>query len=205
MWRTIKMKKILLMVLAVLLFSCEDNTAEEDYSLKLWVNGEEVNVESDFKQVTTYTESVEYAGYDSTVTFLKKIFVIHLQKDAGRIEADKEHYAIVFTDWEGDLSNGLPIDGGAYQWPSVCSACPRACMHGAPSKWIRMEVNGTDDYSVSGTGHLDEIINNTISGDAEGTFWSPITETYVSGKIKFNNLKVETNKENTPYDNYGGR
>ena len=49
------MKKILLMVLAVLLFSCEDNTAEEDYSLKLWVNGEEVNVESDFKQVTTYT------------------------------------------------------------------------------------------------------------------------------------------------------
>ena len=146
------MKKILLMVLAVLLFSCEDNTAEEDYSLKLWVNGEEVNVESDFKQVTTYTESVEYAGYDSTVTFLKKIFVIHLQKDAGRIEADKEHYAIVFTDWEGDLSNGLPIDGGAYQWPSVCSACPRACMHGAPSKWIRMEVNGTDDYSVSGTG-----------------------------------------------------
>ena len=202
------MKKILLMVLAVLLFSCEDNTAEEDYSLKLWVNGEEVNVESDFKQVTTYTESVEYAGYDSTVTFLKKIFVIHLQKDAGRVEADKEHYAIVFTDWEGDLSNGLPIDGGAYQWPSVCSACPRACMHGAPSKWVRMEIIGEDDYGISGTAHIESIVESgdtwIISGDGEGIFYNPYSEINMQGRIEFTNLKVDTSQDNTPYFDYGG-
>ena len=202
------MKKILLMVLAVLLFSCEDNTAEEDYSLKLLVNGEEVNVESDFKQVTTYTESVEYAGYDSTVTFLKKIFVIHIQKDAGRVEADKEHYAIVFTDWEGDLSNGLPIDGGAYQWPSVCSACPRACMHGAPSKWVRMEIIGEDDYGISGTAHIESIVESgdtwIISGDGEGIFYNPYSEINMQGRIEFTNLKVDTSQDNTPYFDYGG-
>ena len=197
-------RKLFLSLVLMFTFSCED-LLEEEFPMKLWLNGEEIDVQAEYERITTFGEQIEYVGYDTTKTFLKKIFIIHFQKEAGRIELTNEHYAVVFTDWEGDTSNGLPIDKGEYQWPSVCSACPRACMHGAPSKWIRMEVNGTDDYSVSGTGHLDEIINNTISGDAEGTFWSPITETYVSGKIKFNNLKVETNKENTPYDNYGGR
>ena len=201
-------RKLFLSLVLMFTFSCEDNTAEEDYSLKLWVNGEEVNVESDFKQVTTYTESVEYAGYDSSVTFIKKILVIHFQKEDSRVDLNKEHYAVIFTDWEGDTSNGLPIDEGSYQWPSICPVCPRACMHGEPSKWVRMEIIGDSDVAVSGTAHIESIDENgdtwTISGEGEGIFYNPYSEENMSGRIEFTNLKVDTSQDNTPYFNYGG-
>ena len=150
-------KKILLVVSLLFAFSCEDSKMEEVVPMKLWLNGEEVDVEREYEKITTYGEEVEYAGYDSTITFTKKIFVIHFQKDAGRVELNKEHYAVVFTDWEGDVSNTKPVDEGHYVWPSICSVCPRACMHGAESKWVRMEIPGDDDVSISGEAHLEEV------------------------------------------------
>jgi hypothetical protein len=202
-------KKILLVASLLFAFSCEDNVVEEESTMKLWLNGEEIDVTANYEKITTFAEEVEYVGYDSTKTFIKKIFVIHFQKEGGRVELSKEHYAVVFTDWEGDLENGQPIDGGSYQWPSVCPVCPRACMHGAESKWVRMEIPGDQDVSVSGTAHIEEIQgsdgNWRISGDGEGTFFNPFADANVNGKIEFTNLKIESDSEESPYHNYGGR
>ena len=198
-------KKLLVLIPLLFVLGCEDNISDEPEStMKLWLNGEEVDVEANYKSITTYAEEVEYQGYDSSQTFIKKIFIIHFQKDAGRVEIDKEHYAVVFTDWEGDLSNGLPIDEGSYQWPSVCPVCPRACMHGAPSKWVRMEILGDTDYSISGTAHVDEISNGRITGEGVGTFYNPYAEVEMHGRIEFTDLQVESDTENTPYFDYGG-
>ena len=202
-------KKLFLVLTLLFTFSCDDLLVEDEYPMKLWLNGEEVDVEAEYQRITTFAEEVEYAGYDSSITFIKKILVIHFQKDAGRVEIDKEHYAVVFTDWEGDTSNGLPIDEGSYQWPSVCPVCPRACMHGAPSKWVRMEILGDEDYGVSGQAHIESLNESgdswTITGDAEGIFYNPYSEENMHGVIEFTNLEIETDEDNTPYFNYGGR
>ena len=202
-------KRILLVLSMLFLFSCEDNIVEEVSSMKLWLNGEEVDVEANYEKITTYAEEVEYTGYDSTVTFIKKILVIHFQKEGDRVELNKEHYAVIFTDWEGDLSNGLPIDVGEYKWPSVCPVCPRACMHGAPSKWVRMEIPGDGDISIGGEAHIDNVVGSggdwTITGAGEGTFYNPFAEANMTGKIEFTDLEVSTDKDDSPYHNYGGR
>ena len=201
-------KKILLVLSLLFIFSCEDNIVEEETSMKLWLNGEEVDVEANYEKITTYGEEVEYLNTEDDQTYTKKILVIHFQKDPGRVELTKEHYAVVFTDWEGDTSNGLPIDEGQYQWPSVCPVCPRACMHGEPSKWVRMEIIGEDDYGISGEAHVDNIYGEdgswTVSGTGEGIFYNPYAEANMEGRIEFTNLKVEKDTANTPYSDYGG-
>ena len=177
--------------------------------MKLWLNGEEIDVEAEYKRITTYGEEVEYFNDEDSTTYIKKILVIHFQKDADRVELNKEHYAVIFTDWEGDASNGQPIDVGSYQWPSVCPVCPRKCIHGAPSKWVRMEIPGDGDISVGGEAHIDNVVgsegNWTITGVGEGTFYNPFVDANMSGKIEFKNLKVNTDSEESPYHNYGGR
>ena len=202
------MKKLFLTLAVLFTFSCEDTRVEEPMSMKLWLNGEEVDVASEYQRISTFADQSEYTGFDTTKTFLKKILIIHFQKDAGRLELSKEHYAVVFTDWEGDTTNGLPIDAGEYQWPSVCPVCPRACMHGAPSKWVRMEIIGDSDVAISGTAHIETINENgdtwTISGEGEGIFYNPYAEANMEGRIEFTNLKVEKDTANTPYSDYGG-
>jgi len=199
--------RILLGLTMLFTFSCDD-LLEEEFPMKLWLNGVEVDVQAEYERITTFGEQIEYQGYDTTKTFLKKIFIIHFQKEAGRIEITNEHYAVVFTDWEGDTTNGLPIDEGQYQWPSVCPVCPRACMHGAPSKWVRMEIIGEDDYGVSGQAHIESINQSgdgwTITGDAEGIFYNPYSEEDMHGVIEFTDLVIETDEDNTPYFDYGG-
>ena len=125
-------KRILLVLSMLFVFSCDDNIVEEESSMKLWLNGEEVDVEATYEKITTYGEEVDYVNGDGT-TYIKKILVIHFQKEGDRVELNKEHYAVIFTDWEGDATNGQPIDKGSYLWPSVCPVCPRKCVLGAPS------------------------------------------------------------------------
>ena len=200
-------RKLFLSLVLMFTFSCDD-LLEEEYPMKLWLNGEEIDVQAEYERITTFGEQIEYVGYDTTKTFLKKIFIIHFQKEAGRIELTNEHYAVVFTDWEGDTSNSQPIDEGQYVWPSVCPVCPRACMHGEPSKWVRMEIIGEDDYGILGTAHIESIDDSgdtwTITGDGEGTFYNPYSEANMEGRIEFTNLVIETDEENTPYSDYGG-
>jgi len=202
-------KRILLVLSLIFTFSCEDNVVEEESSMKLWLNGEEVDVEATYEKITTYGEEVEYYNDSDSTTYTKKILVIHFQKEGGRVELNKEHYAVVFTDWEGNTSNGLPIDAGEYQWPAQCPVCARKCIHGASSKWVRMEIIGDSDVAVGGTAHIEEIRESgdtwIISGEGEGTFFNPYIEANMSGKIEFKNLKIDTDSEESPYHDYGGR
>ena len=202
-------KRILLVVSLLFTFSCEDNIVEEESSMKLWLNGEEVDVEANYEKITTYGEEVEYFNVGDSTTYIKKILVIHFQKDPGRVELTKEHYAVVFTDWEGDASNGLPIDEGEYVWPAQCPVCERKCVHDASSKWVRMEIIGNSDVAVGGAAYIDEISVSgdtwIISGEGEGTFYNPYIDANMTGKIEFKNLKIETDSEESPYYNYGGR
>ena len=200
-------RKLLLLSVLMFTFSCDD-LLEEEYPMKLWLNGEEIDVQAEYERITTYGEQVEYFNDVDSTTYIKKIFIIHFQKEAGRIELTNEHYAVVFTDWEGDASNGQPIDKGQYVWPSICPVCARACMHGEPSKWVRMEIIGEDDYGISGEAHVDNIYGEdgswTVSGTGEGTFYNPYSETNMEGRIEFTDLQVESDTENSPYSDYGG-
>ena len=202
-------KKILLVLSLLFTFSCEDNIVEEPSSMKLWLNGEEVDVEANYEKITTYGEEVEYLNTEDGQTYTKKILVIHFQKDPGRVELTKEHYAVVFTDWEGDVSNGLPIDEGEYVWPAQCPVCERKCIHGASSKWVRMEIIGNSDVAVGGMARIDKIRESgdtwIISGVGEGTFFNPYIDANMSGKIEFINLEIKTDSNESPYYDYGGR
>ena len=201
-------KKMLMVLSLMFAFSCEDKIVEEPSSMQLWLNGEEVDVAANYEKITTYGEEVDYVNGDG-ITYRKKILVIHFQKDGGRVELSKEHYAVVFTDWEGDTSNGKPIDVGEYQWPSVCPVCPRKCIHGAPSKWVRMEIIGDSDVAVGGTAHIETISTSgdtwIISGKGEGTFFNPYIDDNMHGQIEFKNLKINADSEESPYHDYGGR
>ena len=204
-------RKLFLSLVLMFTFSCDDLLIEEEFPMKLWLNGEEIDVEAEYERITTFGEQIEYSQQvepGDSITYIKKILVIHFQKEGGRIELNKEHYAVVFTDWEGDSLNSQPIDAGEYVWPSICPVCPRACIHGEPSKWVRMEIIGEDDYGISGTAHIETISESgdtwTISGDGEGIFYNPYSEANMEGRIEFTNLTIETDSENTPYFDYGG-
>ena len=202
-------KKILLVLSLFFVFSCEDNEADVEFPMKLWHDGVEIDVEAEYKKITTYGEEVEYFNDGDSTTYIKKILVIHFQKDPGRVELTKEHYAVVFTDWEGDASNGLPIDEGEYVWPAQCPVCERKCVHDASSKWVRMEIIGNSDVAVGGAAYIDEISVSgdtwIISGVGEGTFFNPYIDANMSGKIEFKNLVIKTDETESPYFNYGGR
>ena len=206
-------KKLLLVMSLLFTFSCEDNVAvdvDEETSMKLWLDGVEVDVEANYEKITTYGEEVEYIA-DNGHTYTKKIFVIHFQEEGGRVELDKEHYAVVFTDWEGSTSNNQPVDVGNYQWPAQCPICVRLCIcdHGAQSKWVRMEIVGDSDVAIMGSARLKKVDEKDggwiISGNGEGTFYNPYIDANMVGKIVFNNLEIKTNSEESPYYNYGGR
>ena len=63
-------KKILLSLFMLFTFSCEDNIVEEESSMKLWLNGEEVDVEAEYERITTYGEAVEYFNDEDSTTYI---------------------------------------------------------------------------------------------------------------------------------------
>jgi len=69
-------RKLFLVLTLLFTFSCEDNIVEEESSMKLWLNGEEIDVEAEYKRITTYGEEVEYFNDGDSTTYIKKIFII---------------------------------------------------------------------------------------------------------------------------------
>ena len=61
-----------------------------------------------YESITTYGASE--VQEDGSV---KKIFVLHFQREDGRITPEKEHYALIMYDNDGQ-DNGQPIDEKLY-------------------------------------------------------------------------------------------
>ena len=69
-------KKILLVLSMLFVVSCELFEQVDEPTMKLWLNGEEIDVEAEYKQITTYGEEVEYFNDGDSTTYKKKILVI---------------------------------------------------------------------------------------------------------------------------------
>ena len=84
------MKKYLLLPLLLFTLSCEDDRVEEPLveSIQMWVNGTEIIAREYYESITTYGAAVPQE--DGSI---KKIFVLHFQREDGRVTPEKEHYA----------------------------------------------------------------------------------------------------------------
>ena len=93
----VKMKRLLLLV-GLLFWSCEDNRTEEPLveNIQMFVNGTEIIAREYYESITTYGASE--VQEDGSV---KKIFVLHFQREDGRITPEKEHYALIMYDNAG--------------------------------------------------------------------------------------------------------
>tara|TARA_R110002020_G_scaffold56166_2_gene155625 strand:- start:215 stop:793 length:579 start_codon:yes stop_codon:yes gene_type:complete len=174
-------------ILSIFTFSCEDSRIEEEpqEDIQMWVNGDIIPVYDYYESITTYGVKTITDSGD-----IKKVFVIHFQKSLGRISPEKEHYALIFYDIDGDDDNDL-IDLGVYINPDSAS-----------SKGITLEITGLSDYTTNAQGVINVNNKNIVSGVAEGTFWNPYREEFQNGLIVFDNLEVGTDPENTFYSEY---
>jgi len=180
------MKKLLLLLLIVL-FSCEDERVEVpvvEY-IGMWVNGDIIPVYDYYESITTF--GVKTLKEDGS---FKKTFVIHFQKDLGRISPEKEHYALIFYDNDAKDNNDL-IDLGVHINPDTAS-----------SKGITLEIVGVSDYTVNAQGIINKLHDNVVSGYAEGTYWNPYRDEFQNGLIVFENVEIETDTSNTFYSEY---
>ena len=180
------MKRLLLLV-GLLFWSCEDERVEipvvED--IGMWVNGDIIPVYDYYESITTFGRKITQE--DGSV---KKIFVIHFQKDLGRITPEKEHYALIFYDNDADNDNDL-IDLGVYVNPDTAS-----------SKGITLEIVGVSDYTTNAQGIINELHKNIVSGYAEGTFYNPYAEAMQNGLLLFENVIIGTDTSNTFYSEF---
>ena len=174
-------------ILSIFTFSCEDSRIEDEpqENIQMWVNGDIIPVYDYYESITTYGVKTITDSGD-----IKKVFVIHFQKSLGRISPEKEHYALIFYDIDGDDDNDL-IDLGVYINPDSAS-----------SKGITLEITGLSDYTTNAQGVINVNNKNIVSGVAEGTFWNPYREEFQNGLIVFDNLEVGTDPENTFYSEY---
>ena len=192
------MKKLLLLLL--LLFGCEDTRVAEENpeSIEMWVNGDIIPVYDYYESITTYGESSHaHEAHEGECNPLcpapdaiKKIFVIHFQKDLGRISPEKEHYALIFYDNDANDNNDL-IDLGVYINPASES-----------TKGITLEIVGASDYTANAQGIINVNHNNVVSGYAEGTYYNPYRDEMQNGLIVFENIEIEIDTANTFYSEY---
>ena len=179
------MKKLLLFLL--LLFSCEDDrVADEPQELiQMWLDGNEIPVYDYYESVTTY--GVKTLAEDGNV---KKVFVIHFQKEFGRVTPEKEHYALIMYDIDG-INNGNLIDEGTYVNPASQS-----------TKGVTLEIVGLSDYTSNAQGAITLNDNNVVDGVVEGTFWNPYNETLQNGLLLFENVAIGTDTSATFYSEF---
>ena len=177
----------LLMVSIFMMSSCEDTReAEEPQELiQMWLDGSEIPVYSYYESITTYGVKTLTDSGD-----VKKVFVIHFQKEAGRVSPLKEHYALILYDIDG-VNNGDLIDEGSYVNPSSQS-----------TKGVTLEIVGLSDYTSNAQGAILRNENNVVDGVVEGTFWNPYNETLQNGLLLFENVAIGTDTSATFYSEF---
>ena len=186
------MKKLLLLpLLALLSLSCEDTRVEEvlEESIKMWVNGTEIIAREYYESITTYgASSVQEDGS------IKKIFVLHFQREDGRVTPEKEHYALIMYDNNGSIAE-QPIDEKLYLGGTQVDSLLLQTTSGR----ITLEIVGLSDYTEFAQASIDKYEDGKVSGMADGYFFNPYRNEMQHGIIIFDNLEVGSDPEATFY------
>ena len=181
---------IILLLLGVGTFSCDSRDEEPlEESIEMWVNGSEFNVREYYESITTYgASSVQEDGS------IKKIFVLHFQREDGRVTPEKEHYALIMYDNNGQ-DNGQLIDTKLYLGGTEMDSLLLETTSGR----ITLEIVGLSDYAEFAQGSIQKYEDGKVSGIADGYFFNPYRDEMQHGIIIFDNLEVGTDPEATFY------
>ena len=184
------MKRLLLLV-GLLFWSCGDDRVEEplEESIEMWVNGSEFNVREYYESITTYGASVSQE--DGSI---KKIFVLHFQREDGRVTPEKEHYALIMYDNNGQ-DNGQLIDTKLYLGGTEMDSLLLETTSGR----ITLEIVGLSDFTEFAQASIQNYEDGKVSGIADGYFFNPYRNEMQHGIIIFDNLEVGTDPEGTFY------
>ena len=128
-----------LMVTLFMMPSCSDDRVEEplEENIQMYVNGSEIIPREYYESVTTYgASSVQEDGS------IKKIFVLHFQREDGRVTPEKEHYALIMYDNNGQ-DNGQLIDTKLYLGGTQMDSLLLQTTSGR----ITLEIVGLSDFT----------------------------------------------------------
>ena len=181
----------LLLTIMFVIPACEDTRVEEplEESIKMWVNGTEIIAREYYESITTYGASeVQEDGS------IKKIFVLHFQREDGRVTPEKEHYALIMYDNNASVEETF-IDEKLYLGGSAIDSLLLETTSGR----ITLEIVGLSDYAEFAQGSIDKYEDGKVSGMADGYFFNPYRDEMQHGIIIFENLKVGTDPEATFY------
>jgi hypothetical protein len=181
---------IILLLIGVGTFSCDSRDEEPlEESIEMWVNGSEFNVREYYESITTYGASeVQEDGS------IKKIFVLHFQREDGRVTPEKEHYALIMYDNNGQ-DNGQLIDTKLYLGGTEMDSLLLETTSGR----ITLEIVGLSDFTEFAQASIQNYEDGKVSGIADGYFFNPYRNEMQHGIIIFDNLEVGTDPEGTFY------
>ena len=173
--------------------SCEDNTLPEPQeNIQMIVNGGVIVAREYYESITTYGASeVQEDGS------IKKIFVLHFQREDGRVTPEKEHYALIMYDNNG-ADNGQPIDEKLYVGGTAVDSL-RPDLLEATSGRITLEIVGLSDFTEFAQATISKYEDGKVDGIADGYFFNPYRNEMQHGVIIFENLEVGSDPEATFY------
>ena len=179
-----------LLTLMFIFPACEDTSVEEtlEPSMQLWVNGDFIDPYSYYAQINTYGEIK--IGEDGKI---KKLFVLHLQREIGRVLPELEHYAGIWYDEDGEANQNL-IDPGLY-----LNYGPTDTLAHTREQTMNMEIIGSFDYTEFAQSEIYVNEDNKISGMANGKFFNPYRNEMQIGLLIFENIEIGTDPEATFY------
>ena len=183
--------KIMILLMGLLFWSCEDDRAEEPLveSIQMWVNGTEIIAREYYESITTYGAAT--VQEDGSV---KKIFVLHFQREDGRVTPEKEHYALIMYDNNASVLE-QPIDEKLYLGGTQVDSLLLQTTSGR----ITLEIVGLSDYTEFAQASIDKYEDGKVSGMADGYFFNPYRNEMQHGIIIFDNLEVGSDPEATFY------
>tara|TARA_B100000287_G_C20181177_1_gene602272 strand:+ start:42 stop:590 length:549 start_codon:yes stop_codon:yes gene_type:complete len=178
------------MTVMFILPACEDTRVEEEVVLEpkmeMWVNGDPIDPYEYYGSITTYGEKT--IGEDGKV---KKLLVLHFQREVGRVLPELEHYATIWYDNDGE-NNGNLIDPGLYLNYGVEDTVDR-------DKTINLEIIGSFDYTEFGQSEISKVENGKVSGMVNGQFYNPYRDELQIALLIFENIDIGTDPEATFY------
>ena len=185
--------KRMILLMGLLFWSCEDDRLPEpEENIQMIVNGAEIIAREYYESITTYGASeVQEDGS------IKKVFVLHFQREDGRVTPEKEHYALIMYDDNG-ADNGQPIDEKLYVGGTAVDSL-RPDLLEATSGRITLEIVGLSDFTEFGQGAITKYEDGLVDGMVDGYFFNQYRDEMQHGVIIFDNLEVGSDPEATFY------